>query len=88
MRVYTNTKHYNNMNNLYPDYRPATGIVDHESYLILTLQTLSDDIAVETNDRVILEFTSSIAPNFVELVEATGEYISHRAEVFITNEDS
>ena len=78
----------NNLHHFYPDYRPATGNVSHEGYLALTLQTLSDDIAVETNDRIILEFTSSVSPNIVELVEATGEYISHRAEVLIIDEDS
>ena len=78
----------NNLHHFYPDYRPATGIVPDEGYLALTLLTFSDDIAVETNDRIILEFTSSVSPNFVELVEAKGEYISHRAEVFIIDEDS
>ena len=77
----------NNVHHFYPDYRPATGIVPHEGYLVLTLLTHNDDIAVE-KDRIILEFTSSIVPYFVELVEATGEYISHRAEVFIIDEDS
>ena len=78
----------NNRHHFYPDYRPETWNVPDESYLALTLLTLSDDIAVETNDRIILEFTSSVSPNIVELVEACGEYISHRAEVFIIDENS
>ena len=78
----------NNVHHFYPDYRPATGIVPDDGYLVLTLLTLNDDIAVETNNRIILEFTSSVSPSFVELVEYTGEYISHRAEVFIIDEDS
>ena len=49
----------------------------------------TDDIAVELRDKITLEFTpSDSVPNLILLVEATGEFVNHRAEVVILDQNS
>ena len=71
------------------DYRPVSGMVAEDSLLTLQLQVYSDAIAVELRDKITLEFTpSDSVPYLIELVEATGEFINHRAEAVILDQNS
>ena len=71
------------------DYRPVSGIVTEEGLLTLQLQVYNDTIAVELNDKITLEFTpSDSVPNLIWLVENAGEFINHRAEVIILDQNS
>ena len=51
------------------------------------LTTYSDDV-VEGGESIVLEFQHAFIFNFVNLLEATGEFISHTAEVLIIDRDS
>ena len=57
--------------------------------MTLQLEVYTDDIAVEIRDKITLEFTpSDSVPNLILLVEATGEFVNHRAEVVILDQNS
>ena len=64
-------------------------MVTEAGLLTLQLEVYSDAIAVELNDKITLEFTpSDSVPNLIGLVEAAGEFINHRAEVIILDQNS
>ena len=51
------------------------------------LTTYSDDV-VEGGEIIVLEFQHAQIPDYVDLLEATGEFLSHTAEVLIIDRDS
>ena len=59
-------------------------IIDIE--ITFSLTTYNDDV-VEDDEIIVLEFESPIN-NLVDLVEATGEFISHTAVILIIDRDS
>ena len=71
----------------FADYNPimiSLGMTDHTVSFPVT--TYSDDV-VEGGENIVLEFESPIN-NYVDLVEATGEFVSHTAVILIIDRDS
>ena len=52
-----------------------------------SLTTYSDDI-VEDDEIIVLEYQHALIPDFVDLLEAVGEFVSHTTEVLIIDRDS
>ena len=62
----------------------SLSMTDHT--VSFSVMTYSDDV-VEGGENIVLEFESTIN-NYVDLVEATGEFVSHTAVILIIDRDS
>ena len=83
--ILQSTKHNGHI--CFADYNPvmiSVGMTDHTVSFSVT--TYSDDV-VEGGENIVLEFESPIN-NYVDLVEATGEFVSHTAVILIIDKDS
>ena len=70
------------------DYSPVREMLSPSDFEItFSLTTYSDDV-VEGGEIIVLEYQHALIPDFVDLVEATGEFISHTAEVLIIDRES
>ena len=55
--------------------------------VIIVIEALSDELALEAGDSVTINFISAI-PNFVKRVEDRGDFVVVSTEVYIIDEDS
>ena len=55
--------------------------------VIVGFEALSDEVALEGVESVIINFISTI-PNFVKRVEDRGDFVVTSTEVYIIDEDS
>ena len=55
--------------------------------VIIVIEALSDELALEAGDSVTINFISVI-PNFVKRVQDRGDFVVVSTEVYIIDEDS
>ena len=55
--------------------------------VIIVIEALSDELALEAGDSVTINFISVI-PNFVKRVQDRGDFVDVSTEVYIIDEDS
>ena len=55
--------------------------------VIIVIEALSDELALEAGDSVTINFISAI-PNFARRVEDRGDFVVVSTEVYIIDEDS
>ena len=55
--------------------------------VIIVIEALSDELALEAGDSVTINFISAI-PNFAKRVEDRGDFMVVSTEVYIIDEDS
>ena len=55
--------------------------------VIIVIEALSDELALEAGDSVTINFISTI-PNFAKRVEDRGDFVVVSTEVYIIDEDS
>ena len=70
------------------DYIPfVRSMSSTERSVIVAFEALSDELALEADDSVTINFMSTI-PNFVKRVEDRGDFVVVSTEVYIIDEDS
>ena len=70
------------------DFVPFSRTLSASDYdVTFSVTALNDSVALEGGDTFFLKHSSNI-PNYVDLVEATGEFINHMVKVIIKDKDS
>ena len=71
----------------FADYNPVRISLSYTDHTVsFPVTTYSDDV-VEGGENIVLEFESPFN-NYVNLVEATGEFVSHTAVILIIDKES
>ena len=89
-RVGLNCKEYSTITIVFflQDFVPVLyNLTESDFEINFAVTALNDSVALEDGDVMILKHTSSIN-NYVDLVEATGEFINHMVKVIIKDKDS